>query len=157
MVVSQCMIQCETFVCISEQSTGSKPGGEQLAMTGTSLKQGRDFGGLGQSTQQTPAAVQTHHADRQAVNTPAHSLQECSRQVLPVTLLSCALMVSFFWQSGSDHSLTRPLQAPVAKVVPSGENSHAALGRSSAISLLWFVTCDPRHVLALHIPAWHPL
>ena len=78
MVVSQCMIQCKTSVCISEQSTGSKPGGEQLAMTGTGLKQGSNFAGLGRTTQQTPAAVQTHHADRQAVNTPAHSLQQCS-------------------------------------------------------------------------------
>ena len=78
MVVIQCMIQCETSVCISEQSTGSKPGGEQLAMTGTGLKQGSNFAGLGRTTQQTPAAVQTHHADRQAVNTPAYSLQQCS-------------------------------------------------------------------------------
>ncbi len=142
---------------MSEQSTGSKPGCEQLAMTGTSLKQPNNFAGLRQFTHQTPAAVQTHHADKQAANTPAYSLQQCSWQVLPVTLSSCDLMVSFFWQSGTDHSLSRPLQAPVAKVEPSGENSHAALGRSSAISLLWFVTCNPRHVPDVHIPALHAL
>lgn len=60
---------------------------------------------------------------------------------MPVTLSSCALMVSCFWQSGTDHSLTRPLQAAVARARPSGANWQAALGLSSASSLLWFITC----------------
>lgn len=67
----------------------------------------------------------------------------------PVTLSSCALMVSLLWQLSTDHSLTSPLQAPVARVTPSGENSHAALGRSSAISLLWFVTCRKHRCYAV--------
>ena len=69
-------------------------------------------------------------------------------------------MVSLLWQLSTDHSLTSPLQAPVARVTPSGANSHAALGRSSAISLLWFVTCRKQRGCGyayIHAsPCWHP-
>lgn len=49
MVVRQCVIQHETPECawMTDCKTGSKAGYEQLAMTGTSLKQPSNFAGLG--------------------------------------------------------------------------------------------------------------
>lgn len=86
-------------------------------------------------------------------NNSRHNSSEGWAADAPVTRSSCALMVSCFWQAGTDQSLTSPLQAAVAKVLPSGANWQAALGLSSASSLLWLMTCrdtDPGQSLQHH-------
>ena len=62
--------------------------------------------------------------------------------------LSCALMVSCFSHPGRLHSFTKPLQAALASCCPLGENAHAAIGRSSPISLLcrWGSSRHKQHV-----------
>lgn len=64
-----------------------------------------------------------------------------------------ALIVSCFWQSGMDQTLTAPLHAPLASRVPSGENWHAAIGLSSPTSELW-LTMVPRVFAARRAEGW---
>ena len=70
---------------------------------------------------------------------------------VPVIRLSCALMVRVFWQAGTAHTFTSPLQAAVASSVPLGENWQAQMGRSSPNSLL----CMPMQPIRRVRP--HPL
>ena len=60
--------------------------------------------------------------------------------------LSCALMVRVFWQAGTAHTFTSPLQAAVASSAPLGENWQAQMGRSSPNSLLCMPTQPVRSV-----------
>jgi hypothetical protein len=55
----------------------------------------------------------------------------CGCHVMQLTRCVCPLSVRFSVHSGTDHNLHRPDHDAVARVLPSGENSHDEIGRLS--------------------------